>query len=89
MILFVLGILDFFVALILLTYEFSSLPSVVGLYAASYLLVKNAVFYQNAVSYVDGLIGLYLLGMVFLGFSGVLTYFAVVFLLCKVFLSVV
>lgn len=89
MILLFMSFLDFLVILTLLGFHFFSPPASIGLYAASYLLLKNVLFYTNFVSYIDGVIGLWLIGMVLFGFQGVFTFLACIFLLSKVVASLI
>jgi hypothetical protein len=82
MMLVVLSLLDFISALTILAFEFGQPSWVFGMYVASYLIIKAIVFSQTLVSWVDGLVGIWLILLLF-GVSSPLSYLAAAWLIVK------
>lgn len=82
MIVQLLSVADLVVAVLLVYHEALGLSWFVALYCALYLLIKAVMYYKTAVSWVDGLVGVYLLA-VSLGASGVLSYIGAAWLFFK------
>lgn len=82
MIVHILSVLDFICAVVLISSYFVSLPVIVVLYCAAYLILKGAMFFSNVVSAIDLLIGLWLL-ITLLGFSHFISVLMGVWLISK------
>lgn len=87
MILFVLGILDLWVALFLWVVQFGMQDYVMVLFHSVYLFVKGIAFWGELYSIIDVVIALYLLLMVFGISHWMLTLGFSLFLLQKAFFS--
>ena len=80
MIFFIFQFLDLLTALVLVGAELGVVSNQILFYHASYLIGKAIWFFKDPLSWIDGLIGLYILSMIF-GVRSPLSYvFAVYFL---------
>ena len=82
MIVHVFSALDVLVALLIILTQYVAVSWVVLLYAATYLLFKAVVFHTTWVSWVDGVVGLFVLLLV-AGFSSWFAWLAAAWLVFK------
>lgn len=88
MIVRLLSMLDVVVASILIYTYFFSAHWLVLLYAASYLFIKTSIFYASWASWVDAVVGLYLL-LVITGVNGWFALLGAAWLLYKSLLGII
>lgn len=84
MLFFIFQLLDLFTALVLLAATLGLGNWQVFLYHGSYLIAKGAYYWRDPLSWIDIIIGLYLLMMIF-GARGWFAYAAAVYFLYKFF----
>jgi len=60
-----MGFMDVAVAAIMLLAQYAGLPAQVMISASVYLFIKAAMFFGDLMSIIDGIVGLYLLIMLF------------------------
>jgi hypothetical protein len=75
-------LIDLLTAFVLVTAQHGLVSSAVLFYHGSYLIAKGAWFHRDWMSWIDALIGVYLLLMIF-GVRGVLSYVAAAWFLYK------
>jgi hypothetical protein len=61
----IMGFMDVAVAAIMLLAQYAGLPAQVMISASVYLFIKAAMFFGDLMSIIDGIVGLYLLIMLF------------------------
>jgi hypothetical protein len=78
----IMGFLDIAAAIIMLLSQYAGMPAQVIITAAAYLFIKAAMFFGDLMSIIDGIVGLYLLIMIFFR-PEIVTWLFVVYLAAK------
>lgn len=80
--------MDFAALVVLVLLHFDMVGWRIGFAFAFYLILKAVAFFGNIHSVIDGVIGLYMVLMLF-GYTSILTLVAAVYLLQKAFFSII
>ena len=78
----ILGILDLFIAIGILLFQYNLIPYQVIISLSLYLIIKTIIFFGDFFSIVDGIVGLYMLLMAIFRIE-LISYIFIIYLIIK------